>query len=552
MYQNLKNHLIQKKLLLTTNLNYFFWFKRKHGIKKNIPPLKYQPLISVIVPIFNPPIDFFQKCLDSVINQTYQNWELCLVDDCSPNPQVKKVISNYAQKDSRIKYIFRQTNGHISQSSNDAIGLSTGEFIALLDHDDELAPQALTSVVQLLNLSPKTDFIYSDEDKINRWGIHCDPSFKPDFAQDKLLSHNYICHLAVIRQTLIKKIGGFRLGFEGSQDYDLILRITENTKNIAHIPEILYHWRKVPGSTASVYSAKSYANQASIMALTDYFKRQKISATVENGLKLGTFRVSYPITKKPLVSIIIPSKNLALLDNCIQNILNKTTYQNYEIVVINNGQKINHDWPKTKIYEWHQKFNYSSVNNFGETKSKGEYLLFLNDDIEIITPEWIENLLEHAQRADIGAVGAKLLYKNGNIQHAGIYLGVGGIANHNFYQLPDSISQPFPLLNSKDTINNFSAVTGACLMIAKNKFTQVGGFDSLFSIAYNDVDICLKLNHSGFRTLYTPYTVAYHLESTSVSQNRDLAQFDREQQLFYSKWSNLIKNDPYYNPNLPH
>lgn len=535
--QNLANRLFQKKLLLKTNLDYFFWFQRRSLAKKTFPVFKYQPLISVIVPVYNPPEIYFKKCLNSVINQTYQNWQLCLVDDCSSNPNIRKIISDYAKKDARIKYSFRQTNGHISQASNDAIALSTGEFIALLDHDDEIAPHALASIVELLNKSPKTDFIYSDEDKINKWGIHCDPSFKSDFALDRLLSNNYICHLSVIRKSLVTKIGGFRLGFEGSQDYDLILRVIENTKNIAHIPDILYHWRKIKGSTASVYSIKSYANQASVNALIDHFKRQKIKATVKNGLKLGTFRVSYPIIKKPLVSIIIPSNNASLLTNCLQTITNKTTYQNYEIITINNGSK---------------KFNYSTINNFGATKSKGDYLLFLNNDIEIITPEWIENMLEHAQRPDIGAVGAKLLYKNGHIQHAGVFLGVGGIANHNFYRLPDSINQPFPLLNAKDIINNFSAVTGACLMVSKSKFNQVGGFDKSFSIAYNDVDLCLKLNSKGFRTLYTPYAVAYHLESASISPNRNQALFIQEQTLMQHRWHKFISNDPFYNPHLPH
>jgi GT2 family glycosyltransferase len=532
----LLDKLIQKKLLLKTNFDYFFWFQKKTSIKKELPILKYQPLISIIVPVYDPPENFFKKCLDSVLNQTYQNWQLCLVDDCSPNSNIRKIISDYAKKDSRIKYSFRKVNGHISQASNDAITLATGEFIALLDHDDEIAPHALSSIVLLLNKSPKTDLIYSDEDKINRWGIHCDPSFKSDFALDRFLSNNYICHLSVIRKSLINKIGGFRPGYEGSQDYDLILRVIENTKNIAHIPDILYHWRKTPNSTASVYSIKSYANQASTNALTDHFKRQKIKATVQNGLKLGTFRVSYSILKKPLVSIIIPSNNASLLTNCLQTIIDNTTYQNYEITTVNNGS---------------EKFNYSAVNNFGVTKSTGDYLLFLNNDIEIITPEWIENMLEHAQRPDIGAVGAKLLYKNGQVQHAGVILGVGGVANHNFYRLPDSISQPFPLLNAKDIVNNFSAVTGACLMVAKSKFGKVGGFDESLSIAYNDVDLCLKLNNLGFRTLYTPYAVAYHLESTSISPNRDQVQFAREQELFRSKWSKLIENDPFYNPNLP-
>jgi len=551
-YQKLLTKIKQSSSRHIFNLKYHLWFQKKSSSKQTFKKFKYQPLISIIVPVYNPPEKYFIKCIKSVINQTYQNWELCLVDDYSTNPNIKRIIIDYAKKDSRIKYLFRKVNGHISRASNDAIGLSSGEFIALLDHDDEIAPHALSRVVGLLNTSPKTDFIYSDEDKINMCDLHCDPSFKSDFAPDRLLSNNYICHLSVIRKSLIDKIGGFRVGYEGSQDYDLIIRIMENTNNIAHIPDVLYHWRKIPNSTASVYSVKSYANQASINALTDHFKRRKINATVENGLKVGTFKVSYPIIGNPLISIVILSNNEKLLSNCLKSIFEKSTYQNYEIIVVSNGLKTTTIWPKTKIYYWDKKFNFASVNNYGAAKAKGDYLLFLNNDIEIITPSWIENLLEHAQRPEIGAVGCKLLYKNGNIQHAGVFLGVGGIANHNFYQLPDTISQPFPMLNAKDITNNFSAVTGSCLMVSKDKFFKVKGLDPIFAIAYNDVDLCLKLNQAGYRTVYTPYTVAYHLESVSISPNRDLTLFKKEEELMRRRWSKYIDNDPFYNPNLPH
>ena len=552
MLTKIINKLVQKKLLWQTNLDYIFWYRNHLSVKKIFPQFKCQPLISVIVPVYNPPEIYLRKCLDSVLRQTYANWELCLVDDCSPNHNIRQIITDYASKDSRVKFSFHTQNGHISQSSNDAIALASGEFIALLDHDDELAPHALSAVIEVLNKSKNTDFIYSDEDKLSMSGIHCDPSFKSDFAYDRLLSNNYICHLSVIRKTLVDRVGGFRLGYEGSQDYDLILRVIEKTKKIAHIPDILYHWRKIPNSTAAVYSVKSYANQASINTLVDHLRRLKIKGTVENGLKLGTFRVKYQIVGHPLVSIIIASNSENLMNNCLNSIFAKTTYQNYEIIIVNNGSKINSTFPKTKIYKWTKKFNYSAVNNLGASKAKGEYLLFLNNDIEIITPEWIENMLEHAQRKDIGVVGAKLLYPNGLVQHAGVYLGVGGIANHNFYRLPDDINQPFPTLNTKDVINNFSAVTGACLMVAKNKFNQVKGFDETLAIAYNDIDLCLKLNKLNFRTVYTPYSVAYHLESISVSQHRDQSQFKTEQKIFTHKWSKFIDSDPFYNPNLPH
>lgn len=433
MLNQIKNKLIQKTLLWKTNFDYFFEFHKQSKITKTFPVFQYQPLISIILPVYNPPEIYLKKCLDSVINQTYPHWELCIVDDCSPNPHIQQIILNYAQKYPNIKYLFRNTNGHISRTSNDAIKLSTGEFVALLDHDDEIAPYALSSIVNVLNQYPQTDFIYSDEDKINSLGIHCDPSFKFDFAFDQLLSNNYICHLSVFRKSLINKIGGFRIGYEGSQDYDLILRVAEETKKIIHIPNVLYHWRKIPGSTASTYSTKSYANQASINALTDYLTRNKIKGTVTNGLKLGTFRIKYEISGKPLVSIITKNKSL-LLDNL-------TSYKNIEIC-------------------------------FSPHIAKGEYLLFINKPLRPLTSDWIERLLEHAQRPNIGIVFPKILFPNGTI------------ANQNFYGLPDSINQPFPSLNAKDIINNFDTYSPECFMIAKNKYKK-----------------------AGLRNLYTPYSI---------------------------------------------
>lgn len=560
-----KLYILQKKDRIRSKYNYQQWFKKNYPTKKELKiqmeqskKFKYHPKISIITPVYNPPEKWFKSCLNSVLNQSYKNWELCLADDNSSNNEIRNIIKEYAKKDKRIKFVFRSKNGHISEASNSALKIARGSFIALLDHDDELSPNALFEIVNLINKNSKADLIYSDEDKLELNGKHVDPSFKPDWSPDMFLSTNYLCHLTVIRKSLVSKINGFRKGFEGSQDYDLFLRIIEKTNQIYHIPKVLYHWRKIPNSTASVYSIKNYANQASLNALNDYLKRQKINAQAINGLKEGTFRIKYKIKNNPLVSIIIPTKNnIKYLKKCIDSIISKTTYQNYEILIIDTGstQKETLDFykksnKKIKVFNWEKPFNYSSVNNFSVQKTKGDYLLFLNDDTEIISSDWIESMLEHAQRKEIGAVGSKLLYPNNDIQHAGVILGLGGIANPNFYHISDSVNQPFPMLNSKDMIRNFSAVTGACLMVKKDKFLLVSGFDPKFQIAYNDIDLCLKLNQKGFKAIYTPFAKIFHYESISISKNRNNKQFKREENLMRKKWSKIIKNDPFYNPNL--
>lgn len=542
------------------------WFEKNKPKKSDLldqkrksSQFKYQPKISIITPVYNPPVKWFKSCINSVLEQSYQNWELCIADDKSTDPEIKKVINFYSKKDSRIKTVFRSKNGHISEASNSALQIATGNYIALLDHDDDLSPNALFEVVSFINKSPDIDLVYSDEDMLELSGKHVNPSFKPDWSLDMFLSTNYLCHFTVIRRSLVNKIGGFRKGFEGSQDYDLFLRIIEKTKYVYHIPKILYHWRRIPNSTATNYSVKSYANQASLTALNDYLKRNKINAKAVNGIQPGIFRIKYKIKENPLVNIIIPTKDkVFFLKECIDSILSKTTYKNYKIMIIDTGSIENEtsDFYKTiknkkiSILNWKKDFNYSLVNNFGAQKAKGKYLLFLNNDTKIISPNWIESMLEHAQRKEIGAVGVKLLYPNNTIQHAGIFLGVGGIANPNYYRMSDLVSQPYPLLNSKDMIRNFSAVTGACLMVKKDKFLSVGGFDPRFKIAYNDIDLCLKLNKNGFRTIYNPFSKLFHYESLSISDNRDNKQFEREENLMKKKWSETIKNDPFYNQNL--
>ncbi len=553
------------------NEQYQIWLKKNWPTPKILKKqtkkqkkFKYHPKISIITPVYNPDKQWLESCINSVINQTYDNWELCLADDNSTKPHVKEILEYFSKKDPRIKVVYRPKNGHISKASNSALKIATGEFVALLDHDDDLAPHALFKIVETLNQNSKLDLIYSDEDRVEIDGQHVNPFFKPDWSPDMLMSLNYICHLSVIRKKIIDQIKGFRTGYEGSQDYDLFLRITEQTKNIYHIPDILYSWRKIPGSTAAVYSVKNYCNQASIKSLTDALDRRNIAGKAENGLVEGTFRTKYQVISNPLVSIIIPTKDkVDYLKRCLDSIFKKTTYQNYELIIIdtNSVEKETYDYyqkiksnKKITFLTWKKEFNYSAVNNFGAKKAKGDYFLLLNNDTEIITPDWIESMLEHAQRPQTGAVGVKLLYPNNRIQHAGVLIGIGGVANHAMLDYPDSLVQSFPVANSKDIVRNFSAVTAACLMISKTKFFEVNGLNEKFRIAFNDVDFCLNLSQKGYFNVYTPYAKLYHHESISVGKptdgSRNLIELNQEMERVINKWAEIIKKDPFYNKNL--
>ncbi|HBB64537.1 MAG: family 2 glycosyl transferase [candidate division WS6 bacterium GW2011_GWC1_33_20] len=540
-------------------------FKRRRQIKKELTDLKHKPLISIIMPVYNVDIKWIREAIKSIRKQIYPNWELCIADDASTDEKLKNYLKKIA-KDSRIRITFRKKNGHISEASNSALKLATGEFIALMDNDDVVHPHALSEVVKLLNEKKNTDFIYSDEDKLDIKEKRVEPFFKPDWSPDLFMSTNYMSHLSVIRKKLIDKVGGFRKGYEGSQDYDLFLRITELTNNIEHIPDVLYSWRKIPGSTATEYSEKGYAKDTTIKALNDAIKRRNIDGNAYDGLFPGSFRVKYKIEGNPLVSILIPTKNkVEYIQRCITSLLEKTTYSNYEVVIIDTGSKEQStlEYYKTiesnskiKFVYWDKQFNYSAVNNFGVKHAKGEYILLLNNDTEIITPSWIEGMLEHAQRKEVGAVGVKLFYPNNTIQHAGVILGINGgtgrgVAGHAFKFFPRE-TQGFPV--QKDIIRNYSAVTAACLMVSKKKFIKVKGLEKDFRIAFNDVDFCLKLLKEGYYNVYTPYVELYHHESISVgtpeAKTRDIEEFSKEIDLMYKRWENYIGNDLFFNPNL--
>ena len=480
-----------------------------------------------------------------------------------PNLRVKSILEEYAEGDDRIKVVYRSENGHICRSSNSALELATGEYIALLDHDDLLPPHALAKVVQLLDEHPEADFIYSDEDKVDEQNVHKDPFFKPDWCPDSFLARMYTCHLGVYRRSLVEKVGNFRVGFEGSQDYDLVLRVTEKTDKIFHIPDVLYHWRIHSRSTAARSNVKPYATDAARLALSEAIARRDEPGKVTTRSNFpGVYTVRYQIKQPKLVSIIIPTKDLAdILDVCLKSIFGKTTYKNYEVIVIDNGStekktvRCLESWQqqqpkKFNYYSYDVPFNYSQINNYGVEQARGEYLLFLNNDTEVISKDWLEGMVEQAQRPSIGAVGSLLLYPDDTIQHAGVVLGIGGVAGHSHKHL--HVSQSGYISQAVST-NNYSAVTGACMMCRREVFESVGGFEEKLAIAFNDVDLCLKIARRGYRNIYLPHVMLYHYESKSRGYENTpakQARFAKEINYMRQTWGQICDRDPCYNPNL--
>ena len=552
----------------TDDINYKKWLAIHHpnsvdliGMTEDIRKLEYKPIISIIMPVFNTHEQFLKEAIESVLKQIYSYWELCIADDCSTEPYVRKLLNQYQAKDNRIKVIFREENGHISKSSNSALSLATGEYIALLDHDDLLTPNALYEIVKLLNQKPEADMIYSDEDKINEEGKLQDPYFKPDWCPDSFLSRMYTNHLGVYRHKLIHEIGGFREGYEGSQDYDLALRITDKTSQIFHIPKVLYHWRIHSDSTAQSISTKDYSTEVAKKALESTLKRRGEKGMVVP-VRGGHHIIRYEIKDYNLVSIIIPTKNLgATLNTCLKSIFDKTIYPNYEVLVIDNGSTeqetkiILESWktrePEKFRYETLDiPFNFSKINNYGVEQAKGKYLLFLNNDTEVINRDWLNAMVEQAQRPSIGAVGALLLYKDNTIQHAGVVAGIGDVAGHShkYYS-----AESHGYFNQIQTNNNYSAVTGACLMCRREVFKEVGGFEEELAVAFNDIDLCFKMLNQGYKNIYLPHVKLYHYESKSRGYDDDpekQVRFTKEIKHMKSKWKQLIESDPCYSPHL--
>ncbi len=532
-------------------------------LAETISILPHKPLISVVMPVFNTPESFLRDAIESVINQIYPYWELCIADDASTAPHVREVLKHYQAQDDRVHIEFREINGHISNCSNSALDLTSGEFIALLDHDDLLTPDALYEVALLINRHPTADMIYSDEDKIDEQGQLTEPFFKPEWCPDSFLSKMYTCHLGVYRRSLVNEIGRFRLGFEGGQDYDLVLRITEKTQEIYHIPKILYHWRIHEQSVTSGAAAKPYAFLAAEKAIAEALDRRHEPGRVTGVPEYsGYYSVRYNLLAHPRVSIIIPTRDLsAVLDRCLESIFSQTTYSHYDVLVIDNGSveqstfDVFRRWQTKESQRFRCQtldipFNYSILNNYAVQHCQGDYLLFLNNDTEVLTPDWIDAMLEQAQRPSIGAVGARLLYPDGTVQHAGVVAGLGGVAGHSHKHYPGSHGGYFCQIQ---TINNYSAVTAACLMCRRDVFLEVGGFEEDLAIAFNDTDFCFKLIERGYRNVYLPHVVLYHYESKSRGyEDTPQKQIRFQQEVWYvkRKWQSIIANDPCYSLHL--
>ena len=530
-----------------------------------------QPLFSIVMPVYNVEERWLIRAIESVIKQVYQSWELCIVDDASTAPHIQPLLKRYAKLDSRIKVQFSDVNGGISAASNIALGMASGDYIALLDNDDELSPHALYENALLINQHPEADFVYSDEDKIDVHN-HCrDPFFKPEWSPDYFHSCMYTCHFGVYRTWILREIGGFRSEFDGAQDWDLVLRVVEKTNHIFHIAKVLYHWRMLPSSMSSAIGAKPWAYQAAQRALADMVRRSAYSGWVDDGPSLGLYRVRRDIVDSPLVSIIIPSagtcltwegQKISLLEQCIDSIRNLSTYKNIEIVVVD-GYDIpettltnisnkdfddedvtNYETDGFRLVRCDRPFNHSERMNLGVEAARGDFLLMLNDDIQVITPDWIETLLEFSQQEEIGAVGARLLYPDGLLQHAGV-LVLDGAPTHAFHKAE---ANHYGYYGSSVVNRNYVGVTAACLMMRREIFTHINGFDEDFPLDFNDVDLCLRICQAGYRNVFTPYAELIHYESASRDRKFDMTHLDRLRQKF--EGSEYMKNDPYYNPNL--
>jgi glycosyltransferase involved in cell wall biosynthesis len=551
--------------------DYAEWIRRydtltdagRTAMRKRIEELEAKPLISVIMPVYNPRPEWLVAAIESVRNQIYPHWELCISDDLSTEPQVRPILEDYERKDARIKVVFRKTNGHISAASNSALELASGDFVALLDHDDLLSEHALFWVAETIADNPDAQLVYSDEDKIDADGQRSEPYFKCDWNEELFYSHNMISHLGVYRAKLVREVGGFRESFEGSQDYDLALRCIERIEpgQIVHIPRVLYHWRTHQESTASAGEAKPYAFLAAEKAINEHLQRKGVEGKVEL-LSFGMYRVRYGLPESlPKVSLIIPTRNgLALVRQCVESILSNTDYPDYEIIVVDNGSddpdvlnyfKVLDANPLVRILRDDRPFNFSALNNAAVAEARGELVCLLNNDIEVINAEWLREMVSLALQSGVGAVGARLWYPNDTLQHGGVILGVGGVASHSHKQMPRG---QYGYFGRACLIQSFSAVTAACLVIRKTVYQQVGGMNETdLPVAFNDVDFCLRLREAGYRNVWTPYAELYHHESATRGNDdapEKRERFAREIAYMHGRWGALLLNDPAYSPNL--
>lgn len=581
--------------LRSQKISYDDWYK-KHAIteaqiqtqKEDVKTWENQPLISICVPLYMTPEAYLREMIDSVVAQTYPNWQLCLADG-SPDENLKRVLEQYYGDERRISYRHLDENLGIAENTNKAFEMAEGEWLSLLDHDDILPPEALyetmvaagvaegkASLVKRKKTDKVIEAVYSDEDKISEdLTEHFDPHFKPDYNIDLLRTNNYITHLFTVRREIVERVGGFESKYNGAQDFDFIFRCTDAAKGVAHVPRILYHWRTSAGSTAENPASKMYAYEAGKLAIEDHLKAKGLEGEVSFTRNLGFYRVKYKVKNEELISIIIPNKDqAAMLEKCIASV-EKSTYKRYEVIVVENnstetgtfayyekltGCTYHADEPmegklangnRICVVTWKGFFNYSAINNFGVDFAKGNYLLLLNNDIEIITEDWLEEMLGHCQREDVAAVGCKLLYPDGTIQHAGVGIGLGGIANSMFVGMDSKFHGYMHRVNLQ---LNYSAVTAACMMVKKSVFEEVGGLEEELTVAYNDIDLCLKMGAAGYRIVYTPYAMATHYESKSRGYENTpekQARLKKESDYMLEKWADIFEyGDPYYNPNF--
>lgn len=550
-----------------THMSYHEWFLMHRVTPQELEKQKntkfeYEPLISIIVPTYNTPIKYLQEMIDSVINQSYANWELCIADGSQGNQKLEKELEKYHQLDARIKYTLLDQNYGIAKNTNAALELANGEYIGLFDHDDLLTPDALFEVVKSLQ-DIQYDILYTDEDKTNSQHTeYMDPNFKPDYSPDLFRSHNYITHFFVVKSSIIKGVGGFRSEFDGSQDYDVMFRCIEQSKKIYHIPKILYHWRMHSNSTAKNPESKMYCYDAGKRAIEEHYQRVGIKAKVENQKQWGMYHTIYETTGNPLVSIVIPNKDQKeILERCIDSLYQKNKYQHFEIIIVENNSETKeifeyyediqkqHDNIQVVMYEG--EFNYSAINNFGVKYTKGDYILLLNNDTEVIVEDALSELLGCCMQENVGIVGAKLLYEDNTVQHGGVVIGFGGFAGHVYTGLhKDECGYMV-----RSQINcNYSAVTAACMMIKKQCFEEVNGLSEEFKVGLNDIDFCLKVRQLGYLVVYNAHSLWYHYESKSRGYEdtpEKRKRFEGEIALFQSKWKDiLIQGDPYYNQNF--
>ena len=521
-----------------------------------------EPLISIAVPIYRTPEVFLREMIESVLNQTYGKLELCLADG-SPDQKVEEYIQKRYGKDSRILYKHLEENGGISINTNKAIEMATGEYLMLSDHDDTLEPDALYEIVKAINDHQGPEIVYTDEDKLSMDGeFYFEPHFKSDYNLFRLRDNNYICHIFAVKKALVDQVGGLRQEYDGSQDYDFILRCCEQAKQVIHIPRVLYHWRCHEESTAENPESKTYAFESGKRAIEEHYRRTGIDAEVYQGEFLGLYRTRFHRDHDPLISIIIPNKDhIDDLKRCMDSIDQKSTYKNYEYIIVENNstddatfqyyKKLEAENPKAHVVYWDKEFNYSAINNYGAAFAKGEYLLLLNNDTEIINEDCLEELLGYCMRSDVGAVGARMYYEDDTIQHAGVVIGFGGIAGHCFVLQPrGTTGYCHRIICAQD----YSAVTAACMMVKREAFDKVGGLTEELAVAFNDIDFCMKLREAGYLIVYNPYAELYHYESKSRGLEdtpEKVARFNKEIQIFERRWPDIMRDgDPYYNPNL--